>query len=281
MLLGAGALLGYCLMPLAALLFFRLSGRGPTNLSADLYPTEPVDERIEVGSRAPQHVTTSLVSARASNETRRAAMGLYHDNTLPVACFLGFDRVMYYVSPSDMVLWEAAHRPTILEHLGVICNIGMGLAYLHRSGVCHGRLTLDCVFWGQMGACLGDWASGVLGKHPWREPDDDNEMPMEDTDLWDLGWVVWQMFAPGDRRPCANWEARPRFKKHLQQKPERFFDGMHPLMPADLKDLCREMWSAVRGSRPVAGAFVIRVERMAGFSGKAEAEVRTGLENTP
>lgn len=222
-----------------------------------------------------------LVSARrpdVDNDERRRIMGIYHDNVLPVARFLDIDRVAYYLAPTDLRPWRLAHSQRVLEHFNTICGLATGLSYLHRNRIYHGQLTLDSVFLSSQGACLANWYTGLRGEHPWRDPAADPELPSEDADLWDLGWTVWQMFSDG-RRPCASWEEQPEFVERARQRPDEFFQGIGELMPPDLMQLCKGQWDVTAGVRCVAGAFVIRVEIMAGFSGRGESEIKRDAED--
>lgn len=263
-----------CCFACTATAFFTRAGRRPVHVFADVYQEVNVDTMT-----LEDHPVLLRDCAEDLADTRkRSAMALFHDNLLPVASFPEPGKVAYYIGEDNPRPWREAHSDKIMQHFNVLCGVGMGLSYLHRNQFYHGHLTIDAVLVGPNGAVLSAWGSGTLGKHPWREVEwraDADPLgpprPTENSDLWDLGWLVWQMFTNG-RAPCASWDDRADFLKRVTERPGEVFLEMDGNFPPDLADLCMQEWHGTPGARPVAGAFVVQVERMAGFTPRGEVQ---------
>ena len=170
----------------------------PLNHDLRMPQVTPVQENLVQLTKDPR--AHALVYPARETTNVRDVVKLEHPHLAPC---LGIDTqsmLAYAVRPSFRWCLQDVAALSPSASLKISYHIALGLQAIHNAALVHGRLTLDNVIIDRGIAILVDYA-GALPDHPWRLGD----RPSRAGDLWDLSWVIWQLFH-GGAGPCAPQE---------------------------------------------------------------------------
>lgn len=145
-----------------------------------------------------------------------AAMVLSHANVTPCLGFSEKPAMILFKQPVHG-FFSLAKKVRHTDALDMTAQLASGLCHLHRHGIAHGHIDLQHIV---LNGTTLQWTAylteGPL--HPWHATD--AALPSPNADVWDLTWIIWQLFNNGER-PCEE-DNKLAWRKSVHQNAGKF-----------------------------------------------------------